>query len=63
MAISISYGIMIATFLTLLLLPLLLSLNNSLTVKIKWLLSGKKVSKEEVTRAVKELKLEENETK
>jgi hypothetical protein len=44
-------------------LPLLLSLNNSLTVKIKWLLSGKKVSKEEVTRAVKELKLEENETK
>jgi len=62
MAISISYGIMIATFLTLLMLPLLLSLNNSLTVKIKWLLTGKKVTKEEVTRAVKELNIEENET-
>jgi len=62
MAISISYGIMIATFLTLLMLPLLLSINNSLTVKIKWLLTGKKVTKEEVTRAVKELKLEEDES-
>lgn len=62
MAISISYGIMIATFLTLLMLPLLLSINNSLTVRIKWLITGKKVTKEEVTRAVKELKLEENDT-
>ena len=61
-AISISYGIMIATFLTLLMLPLLLSINNSLTVKIKWLLTGKKVTKEEVTRAVKELKIEQNDT-
>lgn len=61
MAISISYGIMIATFLTLLMLPLLLSINNSLTVRLKWLITGKKVTKEEVTRAVKELKLEENE--
>jgi len=41
-------------------LPLLLSINNSLTVRIKWLISGKKVTKEEVTRAVKELKLEQN---
>ena len=63
MAISISYGIMIATFLTLLMLPLLLSINNSLTVRIKWLITGKMVSKEEVTRAVKELKLEENDKK
>ncbi len=62
MAISISYGIMMATFLTLLMLPLLLSINNSLTVKIKWLITGKKVTKEEVTRAVKELKIEQNET-
>ncbi len=62
MAISISYGIIIATFLTLLMLPLLLSINNSLTVKVKWLLTGRKVTKEEVTRAVKELKLEENES-
>ena len=63
MAISISYGIMIATFLTLLMLPLLLSINNSLTVRIKWLITGKMASKEEVTRAVKELKLEENDEK
>ena len=62
MAISISYGIMIATFLTLLMLPLLLSINNSLTVRIKWLITGKKVTKEEVTRAVKELKIEQNDT-
>lgn len=61
MAISISYGIMLATFLTLLMLPLLLSINNSLTVRLRWLISGKHVSKEEVTRAVKELKVEENE--
>ena len=60
MAISISYGIIMATFLTLLMLPLLLSINNSLTVRIKWLITGKMVTKEEVTRAVKELKLEEN---
>jgi multidrug efflux pump subunit AcrB len=59
MAISISYGIMIATFLTLLMLPLLLSINNSLTVKIKWLITGRKITKEEVTRAVKELKVED----
>ena len=58
MAISISYGIIIATFLTLLMLPLLLSINNSLTVKLRWLMTGRKVSKEEVTRAIKELKLD-----
>ena len=61
MAISISYGIMIATFLTLLMLPLLLSINNSLTVRVKWLLTGKKVTKEEVTRAVKELNIKDDE--
>jgi multidrug efflux pump subunit AcrB len=61
MAISISYGIMIATFLTLLMLPLLLSINNSLTVRLKWLLTGKKVTKEEVTRAVKELNIKDDE--
>jgi multidrug efflux pump subunit AcrB len=61
MAISISYGIAIATFLTLLMLPLLLSLSNSLTVFIQWYITGKKVSKEEVTRAVKELNVEHEE--
>lgn len=61
MAISISYGIGIATFLTLLLLPLLLSLSNSISVYLKWLRTGEKVTKEEVTRAVKELKVENDE--
>ncbi|NOQ91804.1 MAG: MMPL family transporter [Flavobacteriaceae bacterium] len=61
MAISISYGIIIATFLTLLMLPLLLSLSNSITVFVKWYITGKKVTKEEVTRAVKELKVENDE--
>ncbi|MCK4562273.1 MAG: efflux RND transporter permease subunit, partial [Flavobacteriaceae bacterium] len=61
MAISISYGIAIATFLTLLMLPLLLSLSNSISVFVKWYITGKKVTKEEVTRAIKELKIENNE--
>ena len=61
MAISISYGIIIATFLTLLMLPLLLSLSNSLTVFITWLRTGVKPTKEEVNRAIKELKVENDE--
>ncbi|MDH3323266.1 MAG: efflux RND transporter permease subunit, partial [Flavobacteriaceae bacterium] len=61
MAISISYGITIATFLTLLMLPLLLALSNEITVFFKWYITGRKVTKEEVTRAVKELKVENDE--
>ncbi|MEN8185762.1 MAG: efflux RND transporter permease subunit [Bacteroidota bacterium] len=61
MAISISYGIIVATFLTLLMLPLLLSLSNRITVFFKWLRTGKKVTREEVTRAIKELKVENEE--
>ncbi len=37
MAISIAYGIAIATILTLVMLPLLLSVSNSVKVWIKWL--------------------------
>ena len=55
MAISISYGIVVATFLTLLMLPLLLSLSNSIKVFYKWLRTGKKVTKEEVERAIIEM--------
>jgi len=61
MAISISYGIMIATILTLVLLPLYLSVANSIKVFIKWMLTGEKVTKEEVERAIIELKNEEDE--
>lgn len=54
MAISIAYGIAIATLLTLLLLPIFLSLSNSLKVNTKWLFSGKKIEREQVERAIKE---------
>ncbi|WP_196888838.1 efflux RND transporter permease subunit [Aureivirga sp. CE67] len=61
MAISISYGITVATLLTLLLLPLLLSVSNSIKVGWKMVLTGKKVTKEEVEQAIIELKNEEDE--
>ena len=54
MAISIAYGIAIATILTLLLLPLFLSISNKFKVGGIWLISGKKVESEEVERAIKE---------
>ncbi len=52
MAISISFGIAYATILTLLALPLLLSISNDFKTSLKWLYSGKKISKEEVERAI-----------
>lgn len=61
MAISIAYGIAIATLLTLLVLPLLLSSSNFFKVKIKWLITGNNVTKEEVERAVIDSKYDENE--
>jgi multidrug efflux pump subunit AcrB len=60
MAISISFGIAYATILTLLVLPLFLSFSNSIKQKGKWLITGNKVTKEEVERAIKE-QIEENE--
>ena len=59
MAISISYGIGFATILTLLLLPLFLSFSNRIKVGKKWLIKGGDVTKEEVERAIKEQKEEE----
>jgi len=59
MAISISYGIAIATILTLFLLPLLLSVSNKLKVGTKWLATGNNITSEEVERAIKEQKEEE----
>lgn len=56
MAISIAYGIGVATGLTLVVLPIYLSLANSLKVKLKWLTSGESVPKEQVERALIELK-------
>lgn len=60
MAISIAYGIAIATFLTLIILPVYLSLSNSFKVRMKWLISGKKITREEVEPAVIELQTESN---
>lgn len=58
MAIAIAYGIVVATLLTLLMLPIMLSLSNYFKVYIKWLWTGNKPTKEEVERAVKELESE-----
>ena len=58
MAISIAYGIIMATVLTLVMLPLMLSTGNSSKVYWQWLLKGEKPSKEEVERAIIEQKNE-----
>ena len=54
MAISISYGIGYATILTLLVLPVFLSISNDIKTTTLWLATGKKVNKEDVERAIKE---------
>ncbi len=61
MAVSISYGIGIATVLTLVMLPLMLSVSNSMKVFIKWMRTGKEVSNEEVERAIIEQNYENDE--
>ncbi|MEX0997530.1 MAG: efflux RND transporter permease subunit [Flavobacteriaceae bacterium] len=59
MAISIAYGIGIATILTLFLLPLFLTINNKIKTGTIWLATGKKVNKEDVERAIKEKEIDE----
>tara|TARA_B100000787_G_scaffold170308_1_gene166109 strand:- start:18438 stop:21632 length:3195 start_codon:yes stop_codon:yes gene_type:complete len=54
MAISIAYGIGFATVLTLIILPIFLAFSNSVKTTIKWLWTGKKVTKEEVERVTTE---------
>ncbi|MCK5367800.1 MAG: efflux RND transporter permease subunit, partial [Cyclobacteriaceae bacterium] len=61
MAISIAYGIALATVLTLVMLPLMLSLGNNMKVHWKWMTTGTKPTKEEVERAIIEQKVEQNE--
>ncbi|WP_299670625.1 efflux RND transporter permease subunit [uncultured Polaribacter sp.] len=61
MAISIAYGIAIATILTLVMLPLMLAVSNTIKVQIKWLRTDKKITKEEVERAIIESKYDEDE--
>tara|TARA_R110000787_G_scaffold277170_1_gene386352 strand:- start:10435 stop:12540 length:2106 start_codon:yes stop_codon:yes gene_type:complete len=57
MAISIAYGIGFATVLTLIVLPIFLAFSNSVKTTIKWLWTGKKVTKEEVERVTQEQNL------
>lgn len=61
MAVSVAYGIGIATFLTLVMLPMLLSLTNSIKVYGLWLWTAQKPSKEAVEPAIQELHVEEDE--
>ncbi len=61
MAISIAYGIAVATVLTLFILPVFLSFANTVKVYIKYLNTGTKPTKEEVERAIIELKVEHEE--
>jgi multidrug efflux pump subunit AcrB len=58
MAISIAYGIALATLLTLLMLPLLLAIGNSVKMYYTWLIKGVKPKREELERAIKDQKLE-----
>ena len=58
MAISIAYGITIATVLTLVMLPILLAYTNAFKVNIIHFWEGERPSKEEVERAVKEKAVE-----
>ena len=61
MAISIAYGIALGTILTLVMLPLMLSLGNKIKVYWKWMTTGRKPTKEEVETAIVEQKVEQNE--
>ena len=54
MAISIAYGIGYATFLTLILLPILISFTNSLKVNFTWVLKGVKPNKRDVEAPIVE---------
>ena len=60
MAISIAYGIGIATVLTLLVLPIYLSFVNRVKLYWNWLVTGTWQEAEELERAVKELKHEKD---
>jgi len=55
MAISVAYGVLVATFLTLLLLPVILVIINSIKCRIEKFKSGIMPSRESVEMAVKEL--------
>ena len=59
MAIAIAYGLIIATFLTLILLPVLLALTNDIRYWLHVLWTGEKVERSEVEPAVIEISAEQ----
>ena len=61
MAISVAYGIAYATFLTLLMLPMMLGVVNSMKRGRKWLFTGEWVEPRSLERAVREMEAEEAE--
>jgi multidrug efflux pump subunit AcrB len=52
MAITIAYGLLVGSFLLMLILPIFMSTFNRAKVWLKWLFSGKKPTHEEVEKAV-----------
>lgn len=59
MAISVAYGVLVATLITLIVLPVMLVVINSVNRRVVRLRTGIMPSKEEVERAVREKKVEE----
>ncbi len=59
MAISLAYGLGVATFVTLIALPTMLIITNQIKVYALWLWEGKKPSAESVESAIRELKAEQ----
>jgi multidrug efflux pump subunit AcrB len=58
-AISLAYGMIMATTTTLILLPVMLTIVNNIKVSITSFIRGEKVSHEEVESAIKELRFEQ----
>ncbi|MFN6943811.1 MAG: efflux RND transporter permease subunit, partial [Cytophagaceae bacterium] len=56
MAVTVAYGLLIGSFLTLTLLPVLILMINRLRIWLGYIFTGKKASEEDVEPAVKELK-------
>jgi len=54
MAISVAYGLLFGTLLTLLMLPALLTIMNRIKVSIGWFVNDPKPSRESVEPAVRE---------
>jgi len=59
MAISVAFGIMVATLMTLILLPIFLSFSNFMKTNFVHLWTGKRPAREEMETAIKEMRIDE----